>query len=249
MRIATRNFLALKAADKFLDEEEDEDDVLALLTPVRGSAGSAQELAEMLQDAGDDPEALAKLLEDVEGLPRDPQDLYDALRHIRHHPRQLAAYLRDAQNLPVGRSALQRLRQQIQDALRELERTDGTEIQGELSAAKVAATTKDPQKFVDGYIEAVHGNLSFCDTLKSLNERFGAPMLRNTLDDMKKALGDHLRAITSSGDKARLRVILNDLSNMHTSTTFLEELEALADRQQRLARASGKRHGIPSAGA
>jgi type III secretion system YopN/LcrE/InvE/MxiC family regulator len=246
-RGVVRNFLALKAAEKFLDEDADEDDVLALLTPVKGSAGSARELAEMLQDAGDDPEALARLLKDVEGLPKDPRALYDALRHIRHHPRQLAAYLRDAQKLPFGRSALQRLRQQIQDALREMERTDGGLIHASLNAAEVAATAIQPQEFLDGYVEVVHGNLSFCDALKNLVERFGAQMLRKTLDTMKKALGDDLRAATPSCDKDRLRVILNDLSNMHTSTTFLEELDALADRQHRMASASIIGHDIAAA--
>jgi type III secretion system YopN/LcrE/InvE/MxiC family regulator len=241
-----RNFLALKAAEAFLDQDADEDDVLALLTPVKGSAGSAQELAEMLQEAGDDPEALARLLEDVEGLPKDPQGLYDALRHIRYEPRQLAAYLRDAQGLPSERSALQRLRQQIQDAVRDMERTDGGLIRASLNASEVAATTDKPPEFLDAYAELVHGNLNFCDTLKNLVERFGDQKLRITLDNMKTALGDDLRAAAPSRDPIRLRVILSNLSNMHISTTLLEKLEALAERLQRMAHASAKRHDVVS---
>lgn len=50
------------------------------------------------------------------------------------------------------------------------------------------------------------------------------------LDRTKKALGDDLRSEQSSGDKAHLSEILDNLSSMHLSTSFLMMVEEFEER-------------------
>ena len=139
-------------------------------------------------------DALAELLEDVEGLPKDPSELYNLLKNIRYDPPALAQLLRKAQGLPQDKQALRALRQQVHDALRELERTEGSLIRATLNAGEAAGKAPDPETFLDTYSEIVHGSGSFADTFKKMLERFRPEKLRNAVELMKKALGDDLNA-------------------------------------------------------
>ena len=238
-RGAVLSYLALQSAAAFLDEDTDEKDAQALLTPARGWPRDAQELAEMLQQAGDDAHALAELLEDVEGLPKDPSELYNLLKNIRYDPPALAQLLRKAQGLPQDKQALRALRQQVHDALRELERTEGSLIRATLNAGEAAGKAPDPETFLDTYSEIVHGSGGFADTFKKLLERFRPEKLRNAVELMKKALGDDLNATVAmpSRDLVRLQAILTDLSYMHVSTTLLEATDKLIEFMNRTCNA------------
>ena len=234
-RGAVVKHLALQSVAAFLDDETDEEEALALLTPAKGPPGGARELAEMLQQAGDDAHKLAELLEDVEGLPKDPSELYQLLKNVRYDPAALTKLLREKQGLPTDKSKLGPLRQQVHDALRELDRTDGPVIRARLNGGAVAAKAADPAAFLDAYGEIVHGSGGFTDTLKKLLERFPAKNLRNAVESMKKALGDDLSATVAmpSSDPVRLQSILTDLSHMHISTTLIEMVDTLIERLKR----------------
>lgn len=125
-----RSYLAARAAGSYLDPDVDEDDALALITPLNLEEGDAQgggdrqppenmqELHELLRDvaltdrgrlatmlAGLEPAAHERRAADCEPLPRDPDALFYALRPFLDDKAALADRLRRAQGLPPHRDA------------------------------------------------------------------------------------------------------------------------------------------------
>lgn len=234
-----RNYLALRSATALLDDEEDEDDAIALLTPVRGNPGSARELADLLQQAGEDREAVFELMQDVEGLPRDKDELYRLLREARHDPHELAQLLRDRQSLPTRRDeAVAALRQSIQDAARQLESSERGTIFASLNAGDAASTQADPEKFLDAYGELVHGDRHFGERFAQLLERYQPDELRNALPAIKRALADDLAAATQSQDPIRLHAVLSELGHMHVASTLMELVDTMTKQFNRMQAAS-----------
>ena len=87
-----------------------------------------------------------------------------------------------------------------------------------------------------------HGASSLSTEIHTLPSSTGRPKVKldeinGQLDRTKKALGDDLRADQSSGEKAHLSEILDNLSSMHLSTSFLMMVDEF---EEKLAGAAAK---------
>jgi hypothetical protein len=113
-------------------------------------------------------------------------------------------------------------------------------IRGRYNALDAAADGPEPARFLDAYSDiATAQSTRFTAVLRKLLKHYKPGEINSQLDRTKKALGDDLRADQSSGDKAHLSEILDSLSSMHLSTSFLmmvdefeEKLAGAATRAQ-----------------
>jgi type III secretion system TyeA family effector delivery regulator len=228
-RGVVQSYLALQSVASYLDEDGDEDEAVGLLTPAQGWPGGTQELAKRLQEAGEDAHALAEVLEEVEGLQGErPEVLYDMLKNTRYDTPELAKLLRKAQGFPPDKKALRQLRQQVHDALREMERTDGGLIRATLNAGDAAKDAPEPEVILDTYGELVNGSDDFSGSASKLLERFQAGNLRNGIELMLKALGDDLSGLVAqptASDTVHLEAIVKEIWKLQTLLTMTEWMQ------------------------
>jgi hypothetical protein len=232
-------YMALQLAASALEDDVSEEAATALLTPVRRQDHTPQQLPEMLRKAANDDEDFQRFREDVlAGLDTTPDDekaLREELWDARHDDKKLMEVLRRVQGLPVLQDASDpqdrmRLRQRIQDQLREFERSnEGATVLASFNAAPRASRTADPVSFLQTYVDLVAVPRSFAAALKLLLSRYQLDSIEGILDNLKKALGDDLAAATPSQDTRRLGAVLTDLGNLSLSSSLIERVKDLVD--------------------
>lgn len=213
-------------------------DFVAQLTPFEQDSGTLAEIGEKLRGAKEDPEQLADLLKDIEGLPTEQEELFSMMKTLRFQPDQLKRKLRDSQKLPnPNEQERQELLEQVEDELRELERSDGGRIHASLNALGSAIQSDDAENFIEGYNDLIKETAGFSQTLEKLLQRYTPTELLNVLPLMKQALADDLGAEQRSTDPIKLQALLSELSYMHISTTLVDMVSNLVKSLQRIYRA------------
>jgi hypothetical protein len=111
-------------------------------------------------------------------------------------------------------------------------------IRGRYNALDAAIAGSEPARFLDAYGEITSAESSkFTNVLRNMLKHYKLEEINGQLDRTKKALGDDLRADQSSGEKAHLSEILDNLSSMHLSTSFLMMVDEF---EEKLAGAAAK---------
>lgn len=109
-------------------------------------------------------------------------------------------------------------------------------IRGSYNALDAALDGPEPARFLDAYREITgEASKKFTAALRSMLKYWKPEEINAQINRTKKALGDDLRAEVSSADKARLAEIIDNLSCMHLSASFLM---MVAEFEERLAGAA-----------
>jgi hypothetical protein len=235
---ASRSGVAgLRLALACLDEDDDEQ--VALLTPVEGRLHDAGELSDMLGRASN-PEELAELLKDVledqDVLPTDPKALWDMLLGIRHDVPRLMEILARVQGIPRPIEDREALRQQLADQLQELElSSEGAREASRFRVAGVAATEKNPAVFFNAFeqVKAAEKG-SWVHQMQSLLATYSPQALPGALLNLIHALGLEMEAVRDATDKIRLGTAAAQLQQVYKMRTLLDELQVLADQTSRI---------------
>ena len=212
-------------------------DFIAKMTPGNWSDAKLEVLAQKLQEAGDDPAKMKALLAETEGLPEDPDELHAMMKTLRFNPEALKNKLRDAQGLPdLDQNQLKALREQLDDALLQLEIDDGSRIKLARNSIEKGFETGDPERFVESYSGALQHAGNFLHTFTALIKRHTTAELRHIIPLMKQTLADELQLDQEerSTDKIKLESLLSELSFMHISTTLIEKIDSLLKGLQRI---------------
>jgi len=122
-----------------------------------------------------------------------------------------------------------------------------------------ASKRGDPNEFLDAFSELLFQSSSFAGSAKQLLERFGfnnlpatvgsmkealeSKSLQDLLGNMKKSLGDEMRAIGANPDHVQLGAVVRGLSHVHVLTTLIEMTNHFVDSMEAMARAAN----IPAA--
>jgi hypothetical protein len=189
-----------------------------------------EQLARDILACGENPELLGALAESIEGLDGNPQQMSQTLKSVGGDGRKLAKLWLRAHAAAGAASA--------HGAVKELELLDGDQIRGSYNALDAAIEGPEPSRFLDAYGEIIsEKNGKFTAVLRNMLKFYKVEEINGQLDRTKKALGNDLRAEQSSGDKAHLSEILDSLSSMHLSTSFLMMVD---DFEEKLAGAARK---------
>lgn len=228
-----RDYLALQKLAAAL--RGNDNDFVALLTPMKDRIANFDELAEKLQQAGEDSEKMGEILAEVEGMPGNNEGLYQLMKSLRFKPDQLKRQLRDAQKLPdLSNQEKEALLERVEDEIKERERSNGSRIHASLNALGSARESGNAETFIEGYNDLVLDGSGFSHALTSLLKRYKPDELRNVLPLMKQALADDLNAEPRSTDKTKLEMLLSDISHMHISNTLLDMTTQLISGLRRL---------------
>lgn len=200
----------------------------------------SDKLARDIIEAGDNPELIAALVGGLEGVGGNPRQLAAELSALRGDARKLSERLRHlvggAGSVNVDR---ENLLETVQEGLHELELQEGDTIRRSYQAAETASEREEPPRFLEAFHDVAAEQAGFSNVLRALLRHYPANQLGAELSSMKKALGDELAAANSLRDEARLRVILQDISHMHLSTSLLMMVEQFRDNCAGAALASG----------
>jgi hypothetical protein len=198
-----------------------------------------EQLARDILACGENPELLGALAESIEGLDGNPQQMDQLLKSVRGDGRKLAKlWLRAHEAASAASAQRDALQSQVHGAINELELLDGDQIRGSYNALDAAIEGPEPSRFLDAYGEIIsEKNGKFTAVLRNMLKFYKVEEINGQLDRTKKALGNDLRAEQSSGDKAHLSEILDSLSSMHLSTSFLMMVD---DFEEKLAGAARK---------
>jgi hypothetical protein len=198
-----------------------------------------EQLARDILACGENPELLGALAESLEGLEGSPVQLAQMLKSVGGDGRKLAKlWLRAHGAAGAASAARDELRGQVHGAIRELELLDGDQIRGRYNALDAAIAGAEPARFLDAYGEITSAeSAKFTNVLRNMLKHYKLEEINGQLDRTKKALGDDLRAEQSSGEKAHLSEILDNLSSMHLSTSFLMMVDEF---EEKLAGAAAK---------
>jgi uncharacterized phage infection (PIP) family protein YhgE len=212
-----------------------EDDLVAILTPLKEQPASMNELAKLLQDTGEDRKKMSALLADVPGLPENEEELFSMMKTLRFQPDELARTLRDSQHFPnpVGQQR-EALLEKAEQELSELEDTNGSRIHAGLNSLNAAIESGNADNFIEGYNELVESTGGFSQMLEKMLGRFKPAELIQVLPLMKKALADDLLSEPRSTDKIKLESLLSELANMHITSTLLSLVSELVTSINRL---------------
>jgi hypothetical protein len=256
-------FMALQLAAACLEDDANEDDVTAMLAPVREHAHKPQELAELLRRAAasdNDSEAFDHFREDVlaglDTTSQDGEELVRKLRDGRVEDQEVMERLRKGLKIPtLNQLSVQKrleLRQKIQDEIADYasESTgQGKEVLANFNAASAAAGTDDAATFLKTYTDLVMVPHTLASAIKLLVLRYPIDALIRVVDTLKKALRDDLNAATPSHDKYWLGAVVSHLGNMSVLSSIIDsvnELIALIRRREQKEREEkrrGKRNG------
>ena len=232
-----QRFMALQKLASAL--RGNDNDFVAQLTPFEQDSGTFGEIGERLREAKEDPEELAELMKDIEGMPSGQEELYSMMKTLRFQPDQLKRKLRDAQKLPnPNEQERKELLEQVEDELRELERTNGGRIHASLNSLGSASQSGDAINFIEGYNELVHETAGFSQTLEKLLQRYKPAQLISVIPLMMQAVADDLGANLRSTDPIKLHALMTDMSNMKISTTLLDMTSNLTKSILRIYRAT-----------
>lgn len=191
-----------------------------------------EQLARDILACGENPELLGALAECLEGIEGSPLHHAQMLKSVQGDGRKLAKLWLRAHDA-AGAASVERneLRGQVHGAVRELELLDGDQIRGRYNALDAAIDGPEPGRFLDAYSEITsEESTKFTTVLRNMLKFYKPEEINSQLDRTKKALGDDLRSEQSSGDKAHLSEILDNLSSMHLSTSFLMMVEEFEER-------------------
>jgi hypothetical protein len=260
---AGSRYLSLQCAAACLDDDATDAEVTAWLTDTGGGdktngekPRSPQELLEQFRQHANDSERFEEFLETVlAGLditPDDAKDFADKLRNDRNDDEKVMKLLREAQRIPALHGAdkqadRMRLRQKIQEEIREFERSnEGPGVLAHFNAAPVAEGMPEPQTFLQQYAELVSKERSFAETVKLLLRQGPIDALEAVLKNMKAALGADLEAATPSRDTRWLGAVLTHLGNAIVSSSMIDsvkDLVGLIRRRQESEKDRKKKRG------
>jgi hypothetical protein len=198
-----------------------------------------EQLARDILACGENPELLGALAESIEGLDGNPQQMDQLLKSVRGDGRKLAKlWLRAHEAASAASAQRDALQSQVHGAINELELLDGDQIRGSYNALDAAIEGPEPSRFLDAYGEIISERSGkFTAVLRNMLKFYEVDEINGQIARTKKALGNDLRAEQSSGDKAHLSEILDSLSSMHLSTSFLMMVD---DFEEKLAGAARK---------
>jgi type III secretion system TyeA family effector delivery regulator len=199
-----------------------------------------EKLARDIIEAGNDLALIEALASGLEGLGGNPRQLATELHALRADSRRLADALRrrmdGAGSVNAERESLD---ETVRDTLRELELQEGDTIRRGYRAAETASESEEPARFLEAFHDVASEEAGFSNVLRALLRHYPADKLGAELSTMKKALGDELAAANSARDDIRLRVILQDISHMHLSTSLLMMVDQFSENCAGAARAAG----------
>jgi type III secretion system TyeA family effector delivery regulator len=185
-----------------------------------------EKLARDIIESGDNPELITALVSGLEGVGGNPRQLAAELHALRGDVRKLTDRLR---RLVGGEGSInedrESLLETVNGALHELELQEGDAIRRSYQAAETASESEEPARFLEAFHDVAAEQAGFSNVLRALLRHYPADKLGDELSNMKKALGDKLATANSLRDGDRLRVILQDISNMHLSTSLLMMVE------------------------
>ena len=208
---------------------------VALLTPLKEPGTDINDIAKALQNAGDDPKKITELLESIDGLPSDAQDVSKLMQTLRFNPEQLKRQLRDSQQLPqFDQSTLAELQEALEDEIREFEQKNRSTIRAAQNSLGAAITSDNPEKFSQSYKELIQETFGFTQAFAKLVSHYEISDLETIVPKMKQALADDLRSEQRSTDKVKLEFLLNEISYMHISSTFIEKVASLVNGLHRI---------------
>ncbi|SMP44714.1 TyeA family type III secretion system gatekeeper subunit [Noviherbaspirillum suwonense] len=191
-----------------------------------------EQLARDILACGENPELLGALAESLEGLDGNAPQMAQMLKSVRGDGRKLSKlWLRAHQAAGAASAERDELRCEVQAAIKELELLDGDQIRGSYNALDAAIDGPEPARFLDAYGEITsEKSTKFTAVLRNMLKFYALDDINVQIDRTKKALGDDLRAERSSSDKAHLSEILDSLSSMHLSTSFLMMVDEFEEK-------------------
>ncbi|MBK4733258.1 TyeA family type III secretion system gatekeeper subunit [Noviherbaspirillum pedocola] len=199
-----------------------------------------EKLARDIIEAGDNPELVIALVSGLEGAGGNPRQLAAELTALRGDARKLSERLR---RLVGGAGSVneerESLLENVNSALHELELQEGDTIRRSYQAAETASESEEPARFLEAFHDVAAEQAGFSNVLRALLRHYPADKLGAELSNMKKALGDELAMANSLRDSDRLRVILQDISHMHLSTSLLMMVEQFRENCAGAALAGG----------
>lgn len=219
-------------------------------------AGSVDELYQSLLTADADQAnsgAMGELLQKPPyRLRGSRQELSAKARRHLGSAQQLAAFVnRELRGDDDAHAARIMLRDQVRDALGELEAEWGDVIETNLDAEPVAARSSLPREFVRSYSDMLYESTSFADAALQMLEKFGVEELPETVDlmssalesmkrrlaAMKKEMGEEMRDLHP--DTIKLHATITALHYMHILTTLIEATETYVRDTNQAAAAAG----------
>lgn len=189
---------------------------------------SVEELAQDILACGDNIGLLTALADSLEGIQGNPLQNAQTLRKLRGDARKLAEFVwqtrEAASRMHKERDAM---RTAVHEAIRESELLNGEEIRNQYGEADLHSEVSIPELLEDeGNPQGkLQESTRFIGLLRNMLNRYHIKDFNEQLEKMKNALGADVRAEQRSDDSARRADVLNRLSSMHLSSSFLMMVE------------------------
>lgn len=200
---------------------------------------SAEQLAQDIVACGDDIGLLTALADSLEGLQGNPVQNAHALRKLRGDAQKLASFLLRLREAAGGiQNQRDAFRNSVHDAIREMELQDGDAILAQYESPEAGSAGSVPELLAAEKEDASRKEESgrFIAVMRRMLRLYDLKDFNAQLDRTKSALGAAMRAEARSEDKARRTDILNNLSSMHLSSSFLMMVEEFETNLQGIAK-------------
>ncbi|VTU27209.1 hypothetical protein H4CHR_01948 [Variovorax sp. PBS-H4] len=235
-------YAALHFALSLLDEDIDDDERVALLTPVGEEFSDAEHLAERLWEIND-PEELAQLLKEAlpEGKLGDPKALLEKIKGLGRDRSALMDLLAEMQGIPrhfKDKEEREVLRADIENELHELESGADTRDVAFFKLAHLAEKQPNPLEFLETSLNVAKKEPStWIELLRSIlrgnpSGATSSDTFRGTVHHLILTLGVEMGAIRRNEDD-RLRVINAQLQRVYTVHSLLDYLSELCGQVDR----------------
>ena len=203
---------------------------------------SAEQLAQDIVACGDNIGLLTALADSLEGLQGNPVQNAHTLKKLRGDAQKLASFLLRIREAG-GEMQNQRdaLRNNVHDAIREIELLDGEAVLAQYEAAEAGSAASLPELLAAEEDDRSRQEESgrFITVLRRMLKLYDLKDFNAQLEKTKSTLGAAMRAEARSDDKARRTDILNNLSSMHLSSSFLMMVEEFEINLQGIGKAGG----------
>lgn len=199
---------------------------------------SAEQLAQDIVACGDNIGLLTALADSLEGLQGNPVQNAHTLKKLRGDAQKLASFLLNMREAAGGmQNQRDALRNNVHDALREMELLDGEAIRAQYETPEADATAA-PELLDLESDDASRQEQSgrFINVMRRMLKLYDLKDFNRQLDKTKSTLGAAMRAEAGSEDTERRTDILNNLSSMHLSSSFLMMVEEFEMNMQGIAR-------------
>lgn len=268
-RVDKAGYLSHLYAAALLEEGVSEDDTAARLAHTGNQSFTAKQFAEEYQrlSVASDPEGIKKFKEFVENILAGldttaddvggdrAEDLKKELEKARDDEEKLIGILRTAQGLESmdggkgqqARGTESRVvsredrRKELQYAIEvfETEELQGGEVVAGYNAARVAATTSDPEGFTEVYAEMVSKPLKMIEAMQLFARKFGDRIdeLMANVGKLQQARADDLNSFPPSRDVIRLGQVIGDLGTTFVFSTLIDEVRDLSEHMFRTGHA------------